>query len=216
MNRGAIPRVIPGVIPVIMLALVAASAISVSANGRGFRGHGRAHVSLAETLALTEDQQAEMASLRESFGEARQDLRESHRAAFREVLTEEQVATLDEIHESGARRRGARGSLVEALGLTDEQRETLAALREGAMVEKTALRDDRRAAFEGILSEEQLALLEEIRASRPAHGRHGRADEVDGGDIGDGGGFSTEAAALTTSATTAVEDRSWGQVKRGF
>ncbi len=202
MNR----RVIPGVIPIVMLGLVAASAISLSAHGRGIRGHGGARVSLA--LALTEDQQAELAGLREAFGEANQALRESHRAAFREVLTEEQVATLEEIRESGSRRH-ARGSLVEALGLTDEQQEALAQVREAMKADKIALRDDRRTAFEGILSEEQLALLEEIRASRPAHGRRGDADEADsGGDV--------DAAALTISTATAVEDQSWGQVKRGF
>ncbi len=212
MSRGAIP----GVIPIVMLALIAASAISLSAHGRGFRGHGGARVSLAETLALTDDQQDEMAGLKESFGEARQALRESHRAAFLEVLTEEQVATLDEIHESGSRRH-YRGSLLEALVLTQEQQEALAAVREAMMAEKTALRDDRRAAFEGILTEEQLALLEEIKASRPAHGRCDDADEADGGDTGEvEGAVSTEAAAVTTSTATAVEDQSWGQVKRGF
>ena len=204
MNKGAIP--------VVMLALVAVSAIGVSAHGRGSRGNGEAGVSMAETLALTEDQQAELKELRESFGEAHQSLRESHRAAFREVLTADQVATLDEIRESGSQRH-VRGSMGAALGLTEEQQEA-----------RAALRDEHNAAFAAVLTEEQLALLEQIRASHPRNGvaRHGRdrhgprygKDHGDGGD--DDGAVSIEAAALTTSTTTAIENQSWGQLKRGF
>ena len=214
MNKGAIP--------VLTLALVAASAISLSAHGRGFKGHegarasDRARVPLTETLSLPDDQQASLAQLKESFGEARQALRKSHRAAFREILTAEQVATLEEIHESGSRRhtRGGRG---DALNLTEEQREALEGIRQTTMAEKSALRDEHRAAFEAILTEEQLALLEEFRASRPSHGRHGKTDAPEVGDAVEGeGGISTEAASLTVTAATAVEDQSWGQVKRGF
>jgi len=94
-----------GLIPVVMLALVAASAIGALAHGHGHRGHGGARASLAETLALTEDQQAEFSGLRESFAEASQALRASHREAFEGVLTTAQLATLEEIRESGTRPR---------------------------------------------------------------------------------------------------------------
>lgn len=217
MNKGAIP--------VAMLALVAVSAIGVPAHGRGSRGDGEACVSLAETLALTEDQQAELKELRESFGEAHQSLRESHRGAFREVLTAEQVAALDEIRETGSRRH-VRSSMGAALGLTEEQQEALAAAREEHQAEGAALRDEHHAAVAAVLTEEQLALLEQIRASHPRNGvarhgaRHGRDRHGDGVDNGDGGddddAVSIEATALTTSTTTAIENQSWGQLKRGF
>jgi len=95
-----------GLIPVVMLALVAAPAIGAGvAHGNGHRGHGGARASLAETLALTEDQQAEFSGLRESFAEASQALRASHREAFEGVLTTAQLATLEAIRESGTRPR---------------------------------------------------------------------------------------------------------------
>ena len=196
-----------GLIPVVMLALVAASAIGALAHGHGHRGHGGARASLAETLALTEDQQAELSGLRESFGEVSQALRASHREAFEGVLTTAQLATLEEIRESGTRPR-VRGSLVTALALSEEQQTALAEVREARKAEKTALREQHRAAFRGILTEQQLALLEEIKASHP---RHGVPHDGDGDDS-----ISTEAAVLSTSAATAVEKQSWGQLKGAF
>ena len=198
-----------GLISVVMLALVAVSAIGALAHGRASGGHGGARASLAETLALTQDQQAELAGLRESFAEASQALRASHQEAFEAVLTTAQLATLEEIRESGTRPR-VRGSLVTALGLSEEQQAALAEVREALEAEKTALREEHRAAFRGVLTEQQLALLEEIKASHP---RRGMGHDGDG-ESNDS--ISTEAAALNTSAATAVEDQSWGQLKGAF
>ena len=198
-----------GLIPVVMLALVAASAIGALAHGRGHRGHEGARALLAQTLALSEDQQAELSGLRESFAEASRALRASHHEAFEDVLTTAQLATLEEIRESGTRPR-VRGSLVTALGLSEEQQAALAEVREALKAERTALREEHRAAFRGVLTEQQLALLEEIKASHP---RRGMGHDADGEEESNDS-ISTEA--LSTSAATAVEDQSWGQLKGAF
>ena len=83
------------------------------------------------------------------------------------------------------------------------------------------LRKEYQAAFEAALTAEQLATLEEVRASFPRHRNKERVDEGDVAgaevdppadvDAGESVGTSLEISAI--SAATAVEETSWGGVK---
>ena len=230
------------------LLLVAAAAMDTSAKGwggkRGFHGHGKksGHKGgLIEQLGLTEDQQAQLQTLKEDFRTQGQALGEQYRTDFAAILTAEQLATLearknplgltddqqaqidalkdqdltkeefytsfeailtDDQRDALAERKAKRSkrgkhktSLVDPLGLTEDQQAQVQALREDLQEQKQALREQFRADFEAILTAEQLAILEAIKAKR------GSKEEVE----------KTETAA--GKATTSVEETSWGRVK---
>ena len=237
------------------LLLVAAAAMDTSAKGwggkRGFHGHGKksGHKGgLIEQLDLSEDQQAQLQTLKEDLREQQQALGEQFRTDFAAILTDEQLATLearknplgltddqqaqidalkdqdltkeefytsfaailtddqrDALAERKAKRgkhgkRGKRGkhktSLVNPLGLSEDQQAQVQALREALQEQKQTLREQFRADFAAILTAEQLAILEAIKAKR------GSKEEVEKTETGAAG-----------KATTSVEQTSWGRVK---
>ena len=237
------------------LLLVAAAAMDTSAKGwggkRGFHGHGKksGHKgSLIEQLGLSEDQQAQLQTLKEDLREQGQALGEQYRTDFEALLTDEQIQTLEELknplgltddqktqiqelkdqdltkeefHTSfeailtdeqrdaleelkakrGEHRKQGKHkySLVEQLGLSEDQQTQIQALKETLNEQKKALREQYWTGFEAILTAEQLAILQEIKAKR------GSKEEVE----------KTETAAAG-KATTAVEQTSWGRVKDSF
>ena len=117
-------------------------------------------------------------------------------------------------------RRGA-GAIFGALELTDGQKEQLQALREKNRAEMQPFRDSgqrptqeqmeqirqtHRQAFESILSEEQRAKLEELRANRPRWDGTGAVETVE-----------TESASTIApqgEIPTPVKTESWGKIKK--
>jgi Spy/CpxP family protein refolding chaperone len=204
---------------VVMLVAVFALALAVQAEAGGRRGHMKGHMGggggAKAALELSEDQLAQLDALKAQHMEEKQALRDEHKQAFEAILTADQLATLEAFRasrtEEGHHRRGARPDL----GLSEEQQAELTALREQHHEVRQAQREQFKTAFEAILTPEQLATLEEIRASRPCH--KGETDEPTG-DVDDGGDSVTTAAAVQLDlgddgAPTAVEDMSWGRVK---
>ena len=235
------------------LLLVAAAAMDASAKGwggkKGFHGKCSGHKGgLIEQLDLTEDQQAQFQTLKEDLREQQQALGEQFRTDFEAILTDEQLATLEdrknplglsedqqaqidalkdqdltkeEFHSSFeailtddqrdalAERKANRGkhgkrgkhkdSPVNPLGLSDDQQEQLNALKEDLREQKQALGEQFRTDFEAILTADQLATLEAIKAKR------GSKDEA-----------KTTETAAAGKATTSVEETSWGRVKGSF
>ena len=136
------------------LLLITAAAMDTSAKGwggkRGFHGHGKksGHKgSLVEQLGLTEDQQAQLQTLKEDIREQGQALGEQYRTDFEAILTDEQRETLED--------------LKNPLGLTDEQREQI-----GDLKDQDLTKEEFRTSFEAILTDEQIQILEERKANR--------------------------------------------------
>ena len=170
------------------LLLVTTAAMDTSARGWGAKGkHGkhREHRgSWTEQLGLSEDQLAQVQTLKEDLRAQRQALGDQYRTDFAAILTDEQ--------------REALAAIENPLGLSADQAEQVQALKEDLREQKQALRDQYRTGFEAILTAEQLATLEQIKADRG----------------------SQEAAETTKTAAagkaTAVEQTSWGRVKNSF
>ena len=234
------------------LLLVTAAAMDTSAKGwggkRGFHGHSKksGHKGgLIEQLDLSEDQQAQLQTLKEDFRTQQQALGEQYRTDFAAILTDEQLATLearknplgltddqqaqidalkdqdltkqefytsfeailtDDQRDALAERKAKRGkhgkrgkhktSRVDPLGLSEDQQAQVQALKEALHEQKQTLREQFRADFAAILTAEQLAILEAIKAKR------GSKEEVEKTETGAAG-----------KATTSVEQTSWGRVK---
>ena len=141
--------------------------------------HRRANRPNQPDLGLSADQKEQIQALKE------QDLTKAEfRTSFEAILTDEQ--------------REALAAIENPLGLTEDQAEQVQALKEDLREQKQALRDQYRTGFEAILTAEQLATLEQIKADRG----------------------SQEAAETTKTAAagkaTAVEQTSWGRVKNSF
>ena len=121
-------------------------------------------------------------------------------------------------------RRGGwrgRGAVFGALELTDDQKEQFKVLREEHRAEMQKFRDSgerptqeemeqirqaHRRVFESILSDEQRAKLEELRANRPRRDGSGAAETVE-----------TESASTIApqdETPTSVKAESWGKIKK--
>ena len=165
----------------------------------------------AEALQLTDEQVAQVAALKEQHMEERQAGREERKAAFEAILTADQLAILNahrESREEGAKSRGTRPDL----GLSADQQAALTALREQHRGSGQVARDEFRAAFEAILTPEQLDILEELKASRAGH----RGDK----SAGEEEGTATDTAAALQlpeladdGAPTVIGETSWGLIK---
>lgn len=145
-------------------------------------------------LGLTDDQQAQIDALKD------QDLtKEEFYISFEAILTDDQRDALAE-RKANRSKYGKRGkhktSLVDPLGLSEDQQAQVQALKEALHEQKQTLREQFRADFAAILTAEQLAILEAIKAKR------GSKEEVEKTETGAAG-----------KATTSVEQTSWGRVK---
>ena len=186
--------------------------------------------------------QAELEAIRERVAEGDltsfegreeyRSARRAHRISTDAIMTVEQRALLErgrrhirdlELDREAAGDTGARhfAHLVEALELTDEQKESWHDLlreqreryqetkdemlegeedwEEGEIVSR--FRDEHKARFRMLLSDEQLTKLEEIRADWEQRRRE--SFEIDGDDFG----------AEEFDRSTAIDDDSWGAVK---
>ena len=139
------------------LLLVAAAAMDTSAKGwggkRGFHGYGKksGHKgSLIEQLGLTEDQQTQIQTLRDTLHEQKQALREEYWTDVEALLTDEQLETLEEIRNP--------------LGLTEDQQTQIQALKDQDLTKEEFL-----TSFEDILTDEQSETLEDLKANRGQH-----------------------------------------------
>jgi len=211
--------------------------------GRGQRGSGEGPFAALELTdeqtealqALREAQRADREAQRETgerpTQEEREAIREAHRTAVAEILTDEQIAQLEELRANRpegqgnrGRRGGGRGQRGDrpergegpfaALELTYEQAEAIQALRETQRAdreaqretgerptqeEREAIREAHRAAIAEILTAEQLAQLEELRANRP-----NRNAPV---------GEETEITPAAKPVGAAIESSSWAGIK---
>lgn len=196
--------------------------------GPGFgRGEGGFH---GEGLDLTDEQQTEIEAIRESFQPRLEELREALRegsvsreeareqmeairaemeAAIAEVLTDDQLAVLEEWKaereqsrdeapvDRETRREAARVAMVEALSLTSDQLAALDALHEAAREqgrpedsdEAQARREEHRAALLEILDDEQEEIWILHGALRAHLARHAASGTAERGDSGDRAGF---------------------------
>jgi Spy/CpxP family protein refolding chaperone len=130
---------------------------------------------MTEQLNLTEAQQEQIRGL---LDEQRQQ-RDAQRAAVREridaVLTPDQLALRDQQMEQRQTRKLDR--MAERLDLTAEQQEAVTALMQEKRADPTMSRDQVRERMQTILSEDQLAELDEVRS------RHGGSRPGPGGGL---------------------------------
>lgn len=198
---------------ILLAALAIGFAAQADAHGkRGKRGPRQHKARIVEALELTDEQVAQVEALKEQKIEERQAAREERKAAFEAILSEAQLAALNEYRETrepGQHKRGERPDL----GLTEEQLTELASLREQSKEAVTAMREEFKAAFEAILAPEQLAILEEIKANHRSHRDGKTGDEAD--DTGSAADVSTalQFDIGIDGAPTVIEESSWGALK---
>ncbi|MGB8713241.1 MAG: hypothetical protein WCD50_08945 [Onishia taeanensis] len=144
--------------------------------------HQGARLEMMSELNLTDEQRDALTEAHQNFSEERQALRDEQRAAIADILTDEQLATLDAARKAHAdhprgkhHRDGKRGeqrrermeALLGSWNLSDADLATLREAHETLRDEMRALheqdfdnRDDRRAAAEAIRDEHDAALAE--------------------------------------------------------
>lgn len=93
-------------------------------------------------------------------------------AATTDTTTADALTTTDDESGTPELMRGAGGCPEDPLGLTDEQLAAAQEIFDAAHTDIEALREAEQAAFEALLTEEQLALLDELPPP-PPHGRQG-------------------------------------------
>jgi len=142
-------------------------------------------------------------------------LYEAYQTNFNAVLTAEQLSALAELKAN--RRKHRRVSLTEALSLSEDQVAQLQTLGEEKRAQHQALHEAYQADFNAILTPEQLAAYEELKANR--WGRHGNKDKAEETEPTDDGTITEatlQAIPTTNSIATAVEETSWGRIKGTF
>ena len=197
---------------IILLAVCAIGwAAQADAHGkrgkRGMRGDHQAKV--AEALGLTDEQVTQLAALKEGKTGQREAAREERKAAFEAILTEDQLAILNahrENREEGSHRKGERPDL----GLSEEQLAEMAALREQHKEAALAAREEFRAAFEAILTAEQLAIFEELKGD--CSGRGNKDEDTDGDSAADAAA-ALQLGSVDAEPSTAIDETSWGRIK---
>ena len=191
--------------------LVFATVLSASAHGRSGR------TSLVEVLGLTEDQQTALTALNEAYSVSRKALHEEKSGAKEAILTEEQLATLEDLRaESRHYRHGT--SLSEALGLSDDQQAAMDAIGEAYREERIALSEAYKEDFEALLTPEQVDILADTSfGTRGGFCKWGKdaADDDEDADA-DSEGAMDSALNLGDQISTAVAETSWGALKSGL
>ena len=149
-------------------------------------------------LGLSEDQQTQIQALKD------QDLtKEEFRTSFEAILTDEQLQTLEELKANRGNRGKHKVSLVDQLGLSEDQQTQIEALGETLNEQRQVLREQYWTDFEAILTADQLATLEAVKANRGCHWKDSEEEAET---------TETEAAGKVTT----VAETSWGRVKDSF
>jgi len=139
-------------------------------------------------IGLTEDQKKEIAGIRkagmakvkDAKPEERREIMAQIRKDIHAVFTKEQLEKLQKARGEGGQGRGGRPDL----GLTDEQKEKMAAIRKETATkmkdakpgDRKAIMEESRKKFEALLTPEQLEKLKKARQGGPQRGRGGRPE----------------------------------------
>ena len=162
---------------------------------------------LAEQLGLSEDQRSRAEAIQSDFGARMKELHAAHKADKQALLSQEQLDALAARQGEKGRRRGK----VD-LDLSQEQRDALKSLSVSFREAHSALRQEHKAAFTALLTDEQIASLEALRSTRTERGpRRSRSGSNLGGSV------ISESSLLWSNGNdlpTAVESTSWGRIKK--
>ncbi len=120
---------------------------------------------LVDPLKLTDEQQAQADAIHDNVHAANRLLLRTARSDARAVLTDEQKATLDAL--PGHFEPGSRLVLEDQLALSDEQKSQIKAIADALHDQVKANHDAARDQFRAILTDEQIATLDEIESNRP-------------------------------------------------
>jgi len=167
---------------------------------------------LAEQLGLSEDQRSRAEAIHSDFVARMKELHATHKADRQALLSQEQLDALAARQGEKGRRRGK----VD-LDLSQEQRDALKSLSVSFREAHSALRQEHKAAFTALLTDEQIASLEALRSTRTERGpRRSRSGSALGGSA-DAGSVISESSLLWSDGNalpTAVESTSWGRIKK--
>jgi Spy/CpxP family protein refolding chaperone len=167
---------------------------------------------LAEQLGLSEDQRSRAEAIQSDFVARMKELHAAHKADKQALLSQEQLDALAARQGEKGRRRGK----VD-LDLSQEQRDALKSLSVSFREAHSALRQEHKAAFTALLTDEQVATLEALRSTRTERGPRRSRSGSDLGGSADAGSVMSESSLLWSDGNalpTAVESTSWGQIKK--
>lgn len=167
---------------------------------------------LAEQLGLSEDQRSRAEAIHSDFVARMKELHAAHKADRQALLSQEQLDALAARQGEKGRRRGK----VD-LDLSQEQRDALKSLSVSFREAHSALRQEHKAAFTALLTDEQIASLEALRSTRTERGPRGSRSGSDLGGSADAGSVMSESSLLWSDGNalpTAVESTSWGRIKK--
>jgi|GEM_PF-2333048 len=167
---------------------------------------------LAEQLGLSEDQRSRAEAIHSDFVARMKELHATHKADRQALLSQEQLDALAARQGEKGRRRGK----VD-LDLSQEQRDALKSLSVSFREAHSALRQEHKAAFTALLTDEQIASLEALRSTRTERGPRRSRSGSDLGGSADAGSVMNESSLLWSNGNdlpTAVESTSWGRIKK--
>lgn len=167
---------------------------------------------LAEQLGLSEDQRSRAEAIHSDFVARMKELHAAHKADRQALLSQEQLDALAARQGEKGRRRGK----VD-LDLSQEQRDALKSLSVSFREAHSALRQEHKAAFTALLTDEQIASLEALRSTRTERGPRRSRSGSDLGGSADAGSVMSESSLLWSNGNdlpTAVERTSWGRIKK--
>lgn len=167
---------------------------------------------LAEQLGLSEDQRSRAEAIHSDFVARMKELHATHKADRQALLSQEQLDALAARQGEKGRRRGK----VD-LDLSQEQRDALKSLSASFREAHSALREEHKAAFTALLTDEQIATLEALRSTRSERGPRRSRSGSDPGGSADAGSVMSESSLLWSDGNalpTAVESTSWGRIKK--
>lgn len=155
---------------VLLIVVLAVGVARAEAPGDGPRGDRAESIlkRVQEKLKLTPEQVSQIRPIVSEWKEARKARLQGMRSQLMEILTDEQKAKLEEMkgqvgagREEGGRQGGLR-KVLEALNLTDEQKERLKESRRKMMSEAQADRQQYVARVKAVLTPAQQEQLEEM------------------------------------------------------
>lgn len=141
---------------------------------RGGHGFGGPLGPFAAALDLTDEQKSEAQAIFDAMRADVMALQDAARAEIDAVLTQEQLAQLEALR--GGEHHGYRlfgpgiQHVAEKLDLTDAQQAQIESILETLRTDVEARREQARTDFRAILTDEQLAALDEFEANHPRPG----------------------------------------------